>query len=255
MRSFSLGLLLATTCLTLAPPALARRAHVGDMAPHSESSIAPGAGAPVMIRPPQPPPPLTRARLQAALNNAQPDVAACLPPSAGRPWQATVRATLSARAGLVLRVQVVPRDPAVLRCVDTAARRWLVPLEGRNVVGTLTASIRVRGGGQTVPPPHPPTPPGPPSNRYDESLVHAALDRDRSEILRCLPTASTSTPGDIVLRTSVRTDGSVVLEGATLPSGVGAGPVLACLADVVSRTRVPSPPTTRAVTHVITLGH
>jgi hypothetical protein len=249
---------LVLVSLAWAGPALARRAQVGDMAPQSESAIAPGAGAPMMIRPPRPPPPLTRAQLQAALHNARPDVEGCLPPSAGRPWQATVRATMSARRGLALQVQVVPRDPAIVRCVDTAARRWLVPLEGRNVVGTLTATLRVRGGGQPVPPPpnppDPPTPPGPPSNRYDEGLVHAALDRDRAEILRCLPTASTSTPGDIVLRTSVRTDGSVVLEGATLPSGVGAGPVLACLAGVVSRTRVPSPPTTRAVTHIVTLG-
>ncbi|GAB4208083.1 MAG: hypothetical protein OHK0013_26210 [Sandaracinaceae bacterium] len=251
MRPFSLGLLLTTVAvaLALANPALARRAPVD----YVDESV--GAPPPVLIQPPRPPPPLTRAQLQAALNNAQPDLSACLPASAGRPWDAMVRASLSARRGLTVRVQLRPRDATVSRCLDTAARRWLVPLEGRNVAGTLTATLRVRGGGQPVPPPpNPPTPPGPPGNRYDEGLVHAALDRDRTELLRCLPTASTSTPGDIVLRTSVRTDGSVVLEGATLPSGVGAGPVLACLAGVVSRTRVPSPPTTRAVTHVVTLG-
>ena len=50
------------------------------------------------------------------------------------------------------------------------------------------------------------------------------------------------------------TAGSMVLEGATLPSGVGGGPALGCLSGVVGRARVPAPPTTRAVTHIVTLG-
>lgn len=256
MRRIPLGLSVILVASLLAAPALARRMQMADMAPDAELTVPSGQagmGAPVMIRPPVPPPPVTRAQLQAALGRARPDLVACLPASAGRPWQATVRASLSARRGLTLRVTLTPRDPAITACLDTAARRWLVPLEGRNLAGTITASIRVRGEGPPAPP-TPPTPPGPPSNSYDEGRVHAALDGQRNEVLRCLPTASTSTPGDIVLRTTVRTDGTIVLEGATLPSGVGAGPVLTCLAGVVSRTRVPSPPTTRAVTHVVTLG-
>jgi len=203
-----------------------------------------------VTRPPTPPPPVPQAQLRATLARARPDVMACLP--AG-PWRATVRATLSARRGLSLSVTTNPRDAAVRGCIDTAARRWLVPLEGRNLAGTITATLQVRSAGPP-PPPTPPVNPPPPSNSFDEGLVHARLDAQRNEILRCLPTASTSTPGDITLRLSVRTDGSMVLEGATLPSGVGGGPVLGCLSGVVGRTRVPAPPTTRAVTHIVTLG-
>jgi hypothetical protein len=166
-----------------------------------------------------------------------------------------VRATFSRRGGLSLRIQLTPRDPAVLRCLDTAARRWLVPLEARPVGPTVTATMQVRGGGPPRPPlpPDPPVPPPPPTNSYDEGLVHASLDAQRMAILRCLP-ASTTTLGDITLRLSVQTNGSLRLEGATLPAGVGGGPALVCLSNVVASTRVPSPPTPRSVTHVVTLG-
>lgn len=220
------------------------------IAPDGYFAPRPGAGAPVMIRPPHPPPVVTQAQLRATLARARPDLQACLPPGT---WRGTVRATLSARRGLSLAVSVTPRDAAVRACLDTAARRWLIPLEGRNLAGTITASVQVRSSGPP-PPPVPPVNPPPPNNSYDEGMVHARLDVQRNEILRCLPTASASTPGDITLRLSVRTDGTLVLEGATLPSGIGGGPVLSCLSGVVGRTRVPSPPTTRSVTHIVTLG-
>ncbi|MBX7190643.1 MAG: hypothetical protein K1X94_01210 [Sandaracinaceae bacterium] len=220
-----------------------------------EAEIAPGsglaAGAPVMV-PRPPPPPLTVAEVRATLTQSRGDMMACFP--AGAAFRATVQASLSARGGLSLRVRTTPADAAVRQCLDTAARRWLVRLEARPIRRTVSASIQLRTPTQPPPPPTPPTPPGPPSNRYDEGLVHASLDHQRDAILRCLPVASTSTPGDITLRLEVRPDGSMALEGATLPSGVGAGPVLSCLAGIVGSSRVPAPPASRSVTHVVTLG-
>ena len=261
MKHIPVVALAVLTCASIASsPAQARRAWVDpDTRSPAESAdaIAPppgggaASGAPVMIRPPHPPAVLTAAQVRATLTRARGDLAACLPPSR-RASRATVRATFSRRGGLSLRVQVTPRDPAVLRCLDTAARRWLVPLEARPVGATVTASVEVRGGGPP-PPPVPPIEPPPPSNNYDEGLVHASLDTQRAAILRCLP-ASTTTPGDITLRLTVQTNGSLQLEGATLPAGVGAGPVLVCLSGVVASTRVPSPPTPRSVTHIVTLG-
>lgn len=241
--------------------ASARRpvAVIEDQLPESEGDVAQervatsAAGAPMMIRPPHPPPPVTQADMRAALTRARTDIVQCLP----RGGRATVRARLSDRDGTVVRVSVVPRSDDVETCVHTAATRWLLPLELRGrVVRTIAASMTYRAAG-TTPPPNPPVPPPnppPATNQYDEGLVHASLDRQRAGVLRCLPAASTSTPGDITLRLSVRTDGSMQLEGASLPSGVGGGPVLACLSGLVASTRVPSPPTTRSVTHIVTLG-
>ncbi len=253
------GLALAISAVAFAPSSLLARRPVADMGDMPvEQEAAPvgqgiAAGAPMMIRPPHPPPVLTSAQVQAALNSARPDLEGCLPPSV-RAVRASVRASLSRRGGLALRITLAPRDPAVSRCLDTAARRWLVPLEGRPIGPTVSGSLRIVRGGSVPPPPHPPIQPPPPNNQYDEGLVHASLDRQRAQILRCLPVASTSTPGDITMRLSVRTDGSLVLEGASLPSGVGGGPVLTCLSGLVATTRVPSPPTTRSVTHIVTLG-
>jgi hypothetical protein len=247
--------------LAASPAAVsARRRAVdpaGDMAVELEAPPHPGggmpAGAPVMIRPPHPPPVLTAAQVRSTLNSARPDLEACLPATV-RGSTATVRAILTRRAGLSLRIQLTPRDPVVSRCLDTAARRWLVPLEGRPIGATVSATLRVSRGSVRPPPPIPPVNPPPPNNSYDEGLVHASLDRRRAEILQCMSGASTSTPGDITLRLSVHTDGSIALEGASLPAGVGGGLVLSCLSQVVGSTRVPSPPTTRSVTHIVTLG-
>jgi hypothetical protein len=256
----ALAVLVPLTLAALPAGAHARRAWVEPPDTHPQAdaaeAVGPGgqsalAGAPVMIRPPHPPPVLTTAQVRATLERARVDLAGCLPPTL-RPSRAVLRATFSRRGGLSLRVQVTPRDPAVVRCLDTAARRWLVPLEARPIGATVTATIQVRGGGPPQPPP-PPIQPPPPSNGYDEGLVHASLDARRAAILRCLP-ASTTTPGDITLRLTVQTNGSLQLEGATLPAGVGGGPVLVCLSGIVASTRVPSPPTPRAVVHIVTLG-
>lgn len=254
----ALALLLLMALAALPDRAHARRLSVDPPHPQADSdeAVAPhaqgvGAGAPMMIRPPHPPPVLTAAQVRTTLERSRADLAGCLPPTL-RPSRAVVRATFSRRGGLSLRIQLTPRDPAVLRCLDTAARRWLVPLEARPIGPTVTASVQVRGGGPPQPP-QPPIQPPPPSNGYDEGLVHASLDARRMAILRCLP-ASTTTPGDITLRLTVQTNGSLQLEGATLPAGVGGGPVLVCLSSVVASTRVPSPPTPRSVTHIVTLG-
>jgi hypothetical protein len=225
-------------------PAVANARAVALGAVDSSSSEA-VAGAPVAIPVPRPPAFLTAAEVRATLERARGDLAACLPDSA-RHRRATVRATFSVRRGLALTVRATPREPAVEQCLDTAARRWLVPLEARPIGARLTASIQIRGVGSSVaPPPQPP-----PSRDYDEGLAHAALDARRAQILSCLP-ASTATPGDITLRLMVQTDGTLRLEGATLPAGVGGGPVLVCLSDVVASTRVLPPRTPRAVAHVV----
>lgn len=204
--------------------------------------------------PPLPPRWVTLAELRAALVNARPDMEACLSP--GSRTRGTVRARLSDRLGLTLSVTLAPTDDRARACVDTAARRWLVPLEGRGPPRPVSASIRFGASGSAIPPspPRPLNPPSPPSNHYDEAHVHARLDAARGEFMRCLPVASTSAPGEVVLRFTVRPDGSLTLEGASLPAGVRAGAALDCLAAGVARVRVPGPSAPRALTHVFALG-
>jgi hypothetical protein len=199
--------------------------------------------------PPHPPRPnfLTAEELRTTLERARPDLTSCLTPASQR---ASVRVTLHQRRGLNVRVQVTPRNETVRQCLDTAARRWTTLLESRPLQTTsITASIRVASNSIAPPPPPPPN-----NNTYDEAHVHAALDRQRTEILRCVPRLSPGIPGSIVLRASVRPDGSVMLEGATLPSGLGDPNALVCLGELVSRVRVPAPSAVRSVTHTVQLG-
>lgn len=241
--------------VSLADVALADRAVPSASAPvwaAPRLEIAPEGGMPARRRmPPRPPAPLTNAEVRRTLDLARGDISACLPDAMTH--RVTVRATFTARGGLAVRVTLAPRNTAVSLCVDTAARRWLVPLETRVVRGSVSATVQL--GATRRPPITPPiTPPVTPgSNRYDDGHVRAALAARRDAMLRCLP-VSTATVGSLTLRVTARPDGTVVMEGATLPEGVGAGPVLVCLADVVSAVRVPSPPGPRSLTHVVSLG-
>ena len=86
------------------------------------------------------------------------------------------------------------------------------------------------------------------------SQVHQALDSMRATLVSCLDAASPGMVGRATLVVSVRPDGSMVLVSARLPEGIGAGPSLSCLADRVTRVRVPAPPSVVRVTHPILLG-
>ena len=216
---------------------------------YARAEIAPSAGA-VARRPPPHPMPipelLTVGQLRAALRNARPDMEAC---AQGARVRATVRVTIHPRRGLSVNARVSPSDETVRQCLDTAARRWTTMLEGRPMTGAISASVRIRG---TVVVPPPPTPPN--NNVYDESHVHVALQRRREDALRCVPRLAPGTPGTIVLRMSVRPDGSLALEGATLPSGLGDPNAMVCLGSLVAELRVPAPPAQRSVTHTFELG-
>lgn len=209
---------------------------------HARAEIA----ADVIARRRVPPPSLlTVAELRAALQNARPDLEGCLAQAPRA--RAVVRVSIHPRRGLAVSARVTPRDEPARQCLDTAARRWTTMLEGRPMTGAISATIRV-GPGVAIPPP----PPN--SNAYDEAHVHAAIDRQRASVLACVPRLSPGTPGSIVLRMSVRSDGSLVLEGATLPSGLGDPNALVCLGSLVASVRVPAPSSQRSVTHTMVLG-
>lgn len=84
--------------------------------------------------------------------------------------------------------------------------------------------------------------------------MHAALDAMRASLIECVPAVSAGIVGTITLRVSVRPDGSMTLIAANLPSGVGGGAALSCLAGRVSWLRVAGPPGERTVVHPIHLG-
>lgn len=211
----------------------------------ARAEIAPSAGV-VARRPPHPVPPLTVGELRAALQNARPDMETCTQGSRAR---ATVRVSIHPRRGLSVNARVSPMNESIRQCLDTVARRWTTVLDGRPMTAAISASVRI-GGAVVVPPPPPP----PNNNVYDESHVHAALQRRREDALRCVPRLAPGTPGSIVLRMSVRPDGSLALEGATLPTGLGDPNAMVCLGSLVTEVRVPAPSSQRSVTHTFELG-
>ena len=213
------------------------------------AEVASSADA-VARRPPPHPTPipelLTVGQLRAALQNARPDMEAC---TQGSRTRSTVRVSIHPRRGLSVNARVSPSNETVRQCLDTAARRWTTMLEGRPMTGAISASVRIGGTVVVAPPPPPPN-----NNVYDESHVHAALQRRREDALRCVPRLAPGTPGSIVLRMSVRPDGSLALEGATLPSGLGDPNAMVCLGSLVAELRVPAPSSQRSVTHTFELG-
>ena len=84
--------------------------------------------------------------------------------------------------------------------------------------------------------------------------MHQRLDIATSALLRCLADAAPGVVGTVTLRVHARPDGSLVLEGVSMPPGVTAGPALVCMGDVVSRIRVPAGGGDRDVSHPIALG-
>ena len=232
MRLARIGWALALSALLFTPTVQAR------------AEIAQGAGVIARRRVPPPPALLTVAELRAALQNARPDLEGCL--AQAPQARAVLRVSIHPRRGLAVSARVTPRDESARQCLDTAARRWTTMLEGRPMTRVISATIRV-GPGVVPPPP-------PNSNDYDEAHVHAAINRQRASVLACVPRLSPGTPGSIVLRMSVRSDGSLVLEGATLPSGLGEPNALVCLGSLVASVRVPAPSSQRSVTHTMELS-
>jgi hypothetical protein len=108
----------------------------------------------------------------------------------------------------------------------------------------VSASIRVRAPSA---PPRPAPPPG------DERELHDRLASADGALRRCLGDAAPGVPGTVTLRVVAHRDGSMALEGAALPTGVPAGPMLVCLGAEVARLRV-SPGGERSTSHELTLG-
>lgn len=250
MRPFAIA---ASIMLLVATPVRADRAlSEPELAAATRSAPPSGggaAGAPAARRmPPVPPPPADDAELRAALERARPEMQACIDAVMVR-GGATVRARISRDAALRLTIRARPRrDAAVEGCIDTAARRHVTPLLGRPLRRALSASIRL--GATSVRPPDPP-PPRPPAG--DAREVHDALDAWSGSLRRCLDAASPGLTGTVTLRVVAHRDGSMVLESASLPPGVPAGPMLVCLQNEVAHVRV-SEGGERSVSHDLTLG-
>lgn len=227
MRKLVVSLFVVLVALTAVPVASARRV----------SSDAAGAVVPI----PRPPMPLSVAELRAALESARDEATGCLAPGE----RATVSVVVTPNRGTVVRV----RPARSASCIEVAVQRHVVPLQLR-VRARVSASLRVARPGAT-PTPRPPTPG---SNAYDEANVHAALDQRRALLVGCAP-GSDASAGRMTLRFDVRRDGSLALQFASIPSGVGSPDVLRCLSDVTAAIRVPAPRTTARVTHELELGH
>lgn len=216
-------------------------------------AIAPGGGARARRVPPRPFP-LTQAELQAALENARPDVRLCLEQHGiGRRAGVTVRVRIDAQHRLMVRVRGAPRSAGLEACADLAARRFTQPLQGRYIVRAVSAQIREGQGGVGFPPPPPPPPP-PPGGRWDESVVHATLDAMRASFVECVSDLAPGTPGTMTMRVSVHVNGTMTLMGVDLPSGVRGPGSLPCLAGRVRVLHVPAPPSEVTVVHRLQLG-
>jgi hypothetical protein len=197
--------------------------------------------------PPEPVPPVTNSELRAALERARPEMQACIDTSGLR--SGTVRARISRDAALRLTIRSRPRDAAAEACVETAARRHVTALLSRPIARALSASVRLGSAG-----PRPPVvPPPPPPVGADDREIHERLNASSGTLRRCLDEAFPGMTGTVSLRVVAHRDGSMVLEGASLPPGVPAGPMLVCLQNEVLHLRV-SAGGERSVTHDLFLG-
>lgn len=244
-------------CLLLLLPLSGSVARADRLAPEeSRVELAPprgGSGAGVssgMARrrwvPPEPVPPVTNGELRAALERARPEMQACLDTSGLR--GGTVRARISRDAALRFTIRSRPRDAEAEGCVETAARRHVTPLLSRPIARALSASVRLGSTG-----PRPPLPPPPPPGGGDDREIHERLNASSGTLRRCLDEAFPGMTGTVTLRVVAHRDGSMVLEGASLPPGVPAGPMLVCLQNEVLHLRV-SAGSERSVTHDLSLG-
>lgn len=247
------ALLAFAFCLAAVPTARADRAAGATAVAPDELEAVVGeeeiAGGMSRRRvPPTPAPPLTTEVLEDTLRAAQSDMEACL----GGRGSASVRARVGRDGALTLRVRLRPADDVTEACIDTAARRRLLPLLSIHTIRrAVSATVRIGRRGST--PPVPP-PPGPGPGTVDEAIVHARLDVATSALMRCLADAAPGVVGTVTLSVHARSDGALVLEGVSMPPGVTAGPALVCMGDVVSRVRVPEGGGDRDVSHPIALG-
>lgn len=233
--------------LSLLAPSVALADRPAEMESRA-GVVAPGGGAGVarMRVPPEPPSPLTTDELRAALERARPELQACLAAEGLR--GGTLRARITRDASLRLTPRSRPRSDAAEACMDTAARRHVTPLLGRWIRRTVSASIRMGRGG-TVRPPDPPPPPA----TTDAREVHDRLSASEGSLRRCLDDAYPGMAGTVTLRVVAHRDGSMALEGVSLPTGVPAGPMLVCLQNEVAHLRVTAGGE-RAVSHDVHLG-
>lgn len=229
----------------------ARRPSDGLIADRDELMEAPpsgrgagSAGAVARMRVP-PDPPVVTNDLRAALERARPEMQACLDAAGLR--GGTVRARISRDAALRLTIRSRPRDGAAEACVEIAAQRHVTPLLARPISRALSASIRLGSR------PRPPVSPPPPSGDGGDREVHSRIDASSGLLRRCLDDAFPGLTGAVTLGVVAHRDGSMVLESASLPPGVPAGPMLVCLQNEVLHLRV-SAGSERRVTHALTLG-
>lgn len=250
-------LLVLVSLLALPTGALADRAAEAEVvAPPSggggagmgaSSSRGRIAGGYAVRRPPDPIPTLTRDELRLALERARVEMQACADGEALR--GANVTARISRDAALRLTVRGRPRNAAAETCIDTAARRHVTPLLSRPIARAVSATVRLGGSGPRPPAPPPPRPPV----GADEREIHDRLDASSGSLRRCLDEAYPGMTGTVTLRVAAHRDGTMTLEGASLPTGVPAGPMLVCLQGEVSRLHVTAG-TERSATHALHLG-
>lgn len=198
-------------------------------------------------RRPGPVPGLTRDELRLALERARAEMQACADGEALR--GASVTARISRDAALRLTVRGRPRNTAAEACIDTAARRHVTPLLSRPITRTVSASVRLGRSGPRPPSPPPPHPP----LGADEREIHDRLDASSGSLRRCLDEAYPGMTGTVTLRVAAHRDGTMTLEGASLPTGIPAGPMLVCLQGEVCRLHVTAG-AERSATHALHLG-
>ncbi len=259
MRPAHVALLAAV--LLAAPIAARARVVQADEAPSSgggagmgaSSSRAPAGGrvaggyaARVRMPPPERIPPLTRAELLRTLERARREMQTCADDAGLRGANVTARITRDGALRMTVRGR--PRDAGAEACIDLVARRHVTPLMSRyRIARSVSASIRLGSG------PRPPAPPPRPPASVDERELHDRIDASSGTLRRCLDEAYPGMTGTVTLRVAAHRDGTMTLEGASLPPGVPAGPMLVCLQGEVARLRVTAG-SERSVTHDLHLG-
>lgn len=249
----SLGLARPGRAQEAADRALSAEEEAAASRTRAAEAIEPGggSGAGVVARrpwiaPPPPEPPLTNADVRAALERARPELMQCLDTEALR--GGSVRARITRDAALRITPRSRPRSTGAEACMDLAARRHLTPLLSRFIRRGVSGTIRLGGGVVGPPPPPPPPPP-----TGDARELRDRLDVAQGSLRRCLDEAYPGMTGTVTLRVVAHRDGSMVLEGASLPPGVPAGPMLVCLQNEVAHLRV-SAGGERATSYELRLG-
>ena len=189
----------------------------------------------------------TNRDVRAALDRAQGAISACLTAAA---YVGSVRVAAQVETSRSILVTVTPRplNEGVRACAELAAQSELANLASGEPRRTIRGSITVRRRDPAAPAPRGGADPR-------AQAVHRRLNQDRVGLRTCVTSAAPGAVGRATLHVTLQPDGSLALSTADLPTGVPAGPTLACLSGRIGSLHLaPAAGDPLPVAHVIRLG-